>query len=57
MLNFSTIDKDMFNDRLKVTIIASIDVILMFLVKYLDMPLGNDLKIQKWSHGLFKKSV
>ena len=41
------IDKNMFNVGIKVSTIASIDVILMFLVKYLDMILGNDLKIKK----------
>ena len=41
------IDKNMFNVGIKISNIASIDIILMFLVKYLDMFLGNDLKIKK----------
>ena len=41
------IDKNMFNVGIKISNIASIDVTLMFLVKYLDMFLGNDLKIKK----------
>ena len=52
------IDKNMFNVGIKVSTIASIDVILMFLVKYLDMILGNDLKIKKqWPVVFLKLSL